>query len=76
MIDPQAVQRAVGLAMVVGNARIAAALGPDEELIVWFADKDPQLGRTVYLCQDCAMHRLPLFLLEDVGPQPAPGDRE
>lgn len=61
VIDARAVQRQHGLEQVVGNARIAHALGPQEDMAQKMA------GVTICVCAKCAlMESLPVAVLMDV----------
>lgn len=51
MFNHRAIQRQHGLELVVGNAAIAQALGPDEELAVAIVDRPVEVG----VCQDCTI---------------------
>jgi len=68
-IDMRAVQRQTGLAMMLGgNAAIAAAMGPDEDLAAVIDEV------TLTVCETCAVDRgLPVAALSECA---APAEKE
>lgn len=62
-IDMHALQRQQGLTMMLGgNAAIAAAMGPDEELAVPIGDT-----ATLTVCETCGMTQTCVAELSEVG---------
>ena len=56
--DTRAIERAVGLEKMIGNAAIANAMGPDDDLAKGLGPVD------LLVCAACALHeRLPVALL-------------
>lgn len=58
VLDQRAIERQHGLEMVVGNAALAAVLGPDEDLAV-----SVYKGRGL-LCADCGLRTPAAVVLE------------
>lgn len=58
VFDCRAIERQLGLQMVVGSAELAAVLGPDEDLAVGV------LKRRGLLCADCGLQTPAAVVLE------------
>lgn len=71
-IDMHAVQRQTGLAMMLGgNAAIAAAMGPDEDLAKVIYEV------TLTVCEDCAVNTMvPISSLTELAEQEEPAEKE
>jgi hypothetical protein len=68
-INVRAVQRQAGLEMMFkGNAAIATAMGPDEDLAKPVSDEN-----RVLICLDCAINTPIALLLETSAEQPSEG---
>lgn len=61
VFDCRAIERQVGLQMIVGSAELAAVLGPDEDLAVGV------LKRRGLLCADCGRRTPAAVVLEAVA---------
>lgn len=62
MFDPGAVRTTLGLAMMVGSARVAGALNPDPEIAKPLGEPEKFL-----LCDECAMRAQPLAVLFEMA---------
>lgn len=62
MFDPGAVRTTLGLAMMVGSARVAGALNPDPEIAKPLGQPEKFL-----LCDECAMREISLAELFEVS---------
>lgn len=62
-VDAQAVQRATGLAMLLGSPALAMAMGPDEDIATPICEPTE-----LTVCEACALDkRLPVAMLAESG---------
>lgn len=62
MFDPKAVKTTLGLGMMMGSARLAAAFNPDPEIAKPLGEPEKFL-----LCDECAMRAQPLAALFEMA---------
>lgn len=65
MLDATAIQRQTGLAMMMGSARLAAVMGPDEDMAHPIGDC------ALSVCEECALEGMPLLVMMERANQPA-----